>query len=152
MRRKDKEILNKEELYSIMEEAKVCRLGLARNNKPYVIPLNFGYKDDCLYFHSAKQGKKIDILKENDRVGFEIDILRNIRKADTPCEFGTTYSSIIGQGKGEIINDIQEKRKGLEIIINHYSSEEDYKFQEKMLKRIVIIKVRIEELSGKKSE
>ena len=71
MRRKDKEIKDKEVIESIIKRATVCRIALSENNVPYIVPLSFGYKDNCLYFHSAPEGRKIDIIKQNNNVCFE---------------------------------------------------------------------------------
>ena len=68
VRRKDKEIKDKEVIESIIKRATVCRIALSENNVPYIVPLSFGYKDNCLYFHSAPEGRKIDIIKQ--RVNF----------------------------------------------------------------------------------
>ena len=62
MRRKDKEIKDKKEIESIIKRAKVCRIALSDNNMPYIIPVNYGYKNNCIYIHSASEGKKIDII------------------------------------------------------------------------------------------
>ena len=74
MRRKDKEITDKAEIESIIGSSMVCRLAMTDKNRPYIVPLCFGYKDNTLYFHSAGQGKKLDILKKNNLVCFEFDI------------------------------------------------------------------------------
>ncbi|MBU3917342.1 pyridoxamine 5'-phosphate oxidase family protein, partial [bacterium] len=71
MRRKEKEITDKAIIDSIINDSKVCRLGLSDDNRPYVVPLCFGYENDTLYFHSAHKGMKLDILKKNKQVCFE---------------------------------------------------------------------------------
>ena len=85
MRRKDKEIADKKEIESIIERANVCRIGLSENNLPYVVPVNFGYKNNNIYFHSAPMGKKIDILKKNNNICFEIDIDHTLLISDDIC-------------------------------------------------------------------
>ncbi len=59
MRRKDKEIKDEKEIESVISKCDVCRIALCENNSPYVVPVCFGYRDNCLYFHSASYGKKI---------------------------------------------------------------------------------------------
>ena len=73
MRRKDKEIKDKAEIESIIKRATVCRIGLSENNVAYIVPMNFGYKDNSLYFHSAPMGKKIEIIKGFDNTLWLID-------------------------------------------------------------------------------
>lgn len=96
MRRKDKEIKDRAAIESIIRCSKVCRLTMADGNLPYRIPLSFVYKNNTLYFHSANQGKKLDILKKNNQVCFEFDIDPKPIKADTGCEWEMKYKSVIG--------------------------------------------------------
>lgn len=152
MRRKDREITSIELIHEIIAKAKVCRLALSLDNCPYIVPLNFGVKENCLFFHSAKRGKKIDILKKNDNVCFEIDIEQGIVEAEKPCEFGTKYFSVIGSGKAILVNDASQKKEALDIIMKHYTNKENHEYDEAFLKRIVIIKIEIEQMTGKKSE
>ncbi len=74
MRREDKEINDIATIEGIIRKARVCRLALSENGQPYIVPLCFGYKDNNLYFHSAGEGKKLDIIKKNNNVCFEFDI------------------------------------------------------------------------------
>ena len=74
VRRKDQEITDKDVLESLLEKAMVCRIGLSDNNVPYIVPVCFGYADECIYVHSSSRGKKIDIIRRNDQVCFEIDV------------------------------------------------------------------------------
>ena len=84
MRRKDKEIIDVNEKINVIKKCKVCRIGLSENNIPYIIPLNFGYKYEnnllTLYFHSALEGKKLDIIKNNNNACFEIDCDNKLRE------------------------------------------------------------------------
>ena len=151
MRRKDKEIADKKEIESIIERANVCRIGLSENNLPYVVPVNFGYKNNNLYFHSAPMGKKIDILKKNNNICFEIDIDNALLISDDICNSSMKYRSVIGFGKAYFINDKEEKRDALNIIMNHYTSSELYDYNERLLKKIAIVKIEIDSMTGKKS-
>jgi nitroimidazol reductase NimA-like FMN-containing flavoprotein (pyridoxamine 5'-phosphate oxidase superfamily) len=151
LRRKDKEIKDKKTIESIIKRATVCRIGLAENDIPYIVPMNFGYKDNCLYFHSAPVGKKIEIIKKNNNVCFEIDIAHEILQGKSACHTTMKYYSVIGYGKAYIIDDSEEKIKALNIIIEHYLPEIPHEYSEKFLKKIVIIKVEIDNMTGKKS-
>lgn len=151
MRRKDKEITDKREMESIIQKAIVCRIALSDNNMPYVIPVNFGYKDDCLYFHSATEGKKIDILKKNNNVCFEVDIDHEIIEHTSPCSFGMKFLSVIGFGTADIIDEIEKKKEALRVIMDHYAFDNDFEFRERMLNRVVVFQVKINSMTGKKS-
>ena len=150
MRRKENEITDKTAMESIILKSSVCRLALSEENRPYIVPLCFGYEDDTLYFHSAREGRKLDILRKNNKVCFEFDIDHEIVEADDACRWGMKYQSVIGFGKGSIIDDIESKRKALNIIMQHYSRNA-YEYPDKIVKKTVIIKGEIEHMTGKQS-
>ena len=151
MRRKEKEIKSKKELEKIISDAKVIRLALTDNIFPYILPLNFGYKDNVFYIHSAKEGKKIDIIKKNNNVAFEIDIENKLITNELACKFTMDYKSILGNGKAIIIDNEEEKVEGLNIIMNQYSNNKKFNFEKKIVDKIYIIKILINEISGKQS-
>ncbi len=150
MRREDKEIRDKKEIESIIEKATVCRVAFSENDVPYIVPLNFGYKDDCLYFHSAADGKKIDIIKQNNQVCFEVDIDQEVVKSETPCNWEMKYRSVIGFGKASFVDHLEEKRRALNIIMEHYSVD-SYEYPEDAINNVAIVKVEIESMTAKKS-
>jgi len=150
MRRKEKEILDREEIESIIKKADVCRLGLSDKNIPYIVPLNFGYKENCLYFHTAKAGKKIDMIKTNNRVCFEMDIDHEVVRAENPCDWNMKFQSVIGYGRAFLLEDIDEKRQALDVIIEDYSGQTG-EYAEKLVDRLAVIKVQIESMTGKKA-
>ncbi len=150
MRRKDKEIKDVKELESIISRSDVCRIALCEKNSPYIVPVSFGYKDNCLYFHSAANGRKIDIFKKNNRVCFEFDTHEGFIRSENPCDWDMKYYSVIGSGKAFFIEDIEGKTKALDIITRHYSSDV-LEYKKNSVDNITVIKVEIENLTGKKS-
>ncbi len=150
MRREEKEIKDRGEIEDVLSRAAVCRLGLCDGDRPYVVPLCFGYKENALYFHCAGQGKKLDILRKNSNVCFEVDIDCEIVKADRPCDWGMKYESVIGYGKAVFIEDAGQKRKALDIIMQQYSNGE-FGYPEEAIKNTVVIKIEIETMTGKQS-
>jgi nitroimidazol reductase NimA-like FMN-containing flavoprotein (pyridoxamine 5'-phosphate oxidase superfamily) len=151
MRRKDRQIVDRNAINDIISSCKVCRLALCENDQPYVLPLNFGYDGMHLYFHSANDGKKIEIIKKNNRVGFEFDILHEIITADNPCKWGAKYESVVGTGTAEFIESQQEKVNALECILSHYGGEFDT-FTNSDLTPVTIIRVTIVSISGKEKK
>ncbi len=150
MRRKDKEISDHDAMESILNRATVCRLALSLHNVPYVVPLNFGYHAGCLYFHSAPEGRKIEIIKQNDRVCFEVDIDHELVEGRKACDWTVRYRSIIGFGRAFLIDHPEEKRKALDIIVGHYSDgSSGYAYE--AVNDVAIIKVEIESMTGKES-
>jgi nitroimidazol reductase NimA-like FMN-containing flavoprotein (pyridoxamine 5'-phosphate oxidase superfamily) len=150
MRRKDKEIAEKEQIEEIIRKAAVCHVAICLDNQPYIVPFNFGYKDNCLYFHSAREGKKMDMIRGNNNVCFEFDIGHKMNRKGRACEWSFGYQSVIGFGHAYIIDDAEEKRQGLEVIMSHYSKR-TFEFLDEKIKNVVIIKIDIESITGKRS-
>ena len=151
MRRKDKEIEDPEQIAAIMAAAKVCRLAMVdNNNMPYLVPLSFGVEGDCLYFHSAPEGRKIDILRDNPHVCFEMDQGSTIVEAAAACKWSARYRSVIGFGKAEFLREPEEKKEAFQIIMGHYSKR-TFHFSDEMVKEVALIKVTISKISAKQS-
>ena len=150
MRRSEKEITDQSIMEAIINASLVCRLALSDGNQPYIVPLCFGYQNRTLYFHSAREGKKIDILKKNNRICFEFDANSEIIEADKACNWGMKYQSVIGFGRAVLVENIEEKQKALNIIMDHYS-DRDFQFTDKAIGKIAVIKIEIEGMTGKHS-
>ena len=150
MRRKEKEVKNRSDIETIIHNSIVCRLAMCQDNMPYVVPLNFGYEDNVLYFHGAKEGKKIEMVRKNPNVCFEMDTGVSLVEADDACFWGVRYQSVIGFGEGVILEDTKEKEAALGIIMKHYS-DRGFQFDEKMVAATAVIKVVIESMTGKQS-
>jgi len=82
VRRKEKEIHDKDELEEILKNGTICRLGLFDNNVAYVVPMNYGYSGGSIYFYSADSEKKIEIMRKNNYACFEIEAGTEIVKDD----------------------------------------------------------------------
>jgi uncharacterized protein len=150
MRKKEKEITDKTEIESIILRSSVCRLALSEDNQPYIIPLCFGYEENTLYFHSALEGKKLGILRSNNKVCFEFDSDHRIVEAHDACGWSMNYRSVIGFGKASFINDPKERTKAMNAIIQHYTGK-PLPYSEATLKDTVLMRVEIESITGKES-
>ena len=151
MRKKNQEIKDKKIINEILTKSEICRVAMIDNGKPYIVPLNYGYKDNCIYIHSASKGKKIDLLRKNNKVCFEIEQTAELVKHDKPCKWATKYRSLIGYADAEIITDFEQKKKALDIIMSHYGENSDPDYEEKQVESMVIIKLKITQLTGKQS-
>ena len=151
MRRKDKEIKDKEIIKQLLSGSDICRIAMIDGDRPYIVPLNYGYEGSALYFHSAISGKKIDILKQNNRVCFEIEYHSEIIRDEIPCEWTAKYRSLIGYGTIEFINGHEEKKKSLDVIMTHYGKKGTNTYKDNNIENIIILKLNIEEISGKQS-
>ncbi|MDD2573745.1 MAG: pyridoxamine 5'-phosphate oxidase family protein [Bacillota bacterium] len=152
MRRRDKEIIDRALIDIILEAAVVCRIALCEDDRPYIVPMNFAYWDGYLFLHSAGEGKKIDILKKNQNLCFEVDTECEPVPADKPCDWSMKYYSVIGFGRAVLVEGIEEKKKGLDVIVEKYSGKPYTHYTEEMLDRLVVIKVEIENITGKMSK
>lgn len=120
MRRMDRAITNKEDIKNILDTCKVCRLGMIENNQPYIVPLNYGYTWDdqlVLYFHGAKQGRKIEALKQVKEVCFEMDCDHALIEGDYATDYSYKYRSIIGYGQVTFYPEKQAKKKALHALM-----------------------------------
>jgi nitroimidazol reductase NimA-like FMN-containing flavoprotein (pyridoxamine 5'-phosphate oxidase superfamily) len=150
MRKKEKEITDSLEIEAIIKKAEVCRIGLVDDDEPYIVPVCFGYEKNTFYFHCAPEGRKIELIKKNNRVCVEIDADVEIIDAEKPCGWTTRYRSIIGVGRAVVLEKNEEKRHGLGVIIRQYSDNNSGLEFEK-LDSAAVIKIEIEHITGKKS-
>lgn len=152
MRRSQNEIKDINRIYEVINECDVVRIGMSVENIPYIVPLNFGFADDTFYFHGAKEGRKMDMIKSNPNVCFELDTNHKlVGDSERACDWTMTYSSVMGTGVMKIIDDIPEKIKALNILMQEYGGKEAYEYSDKMLERIGIMKLEIETIVGKES-
>ncbi|MDQ5988134.1 MAG: hypothetical protein CSYNP_03890 [Syntrophus sp. SKADARSKE-3] len=149
MRRKDKEVTDMNIIQELLSRAEICRLAMVDEGEPYIVPLNYGFCDNALYVHSAAEGRKIDILKRNSRVCFEIESDSVIVRHEEPCRWDTKSLSIIGYGRVEILTGYEEKKRGLDIILKHYGKEGQNVYKEKHVHAIVILRIVIESIACK---
>jgi uncharacterized protein len=152
MRRHKQEITDRAVLESILNKALICRLGLCEDGIPYVVPVCFGYEDNCMYIHSAGEGKKLEIIKRNNNVCFEAEAEAEIIPGEDACKWSVHYLSVIGFGKAFIVDDYEGKIKGLNAIMRHYSGQAGHMYNEKSTNLATIIKIEIETVTGKKSK
>jgi len=154
MRRKDREITDIDEKLKIIAKCKFCRLGLSENNIPYIVPLNYGFSHDDgklnLYFHSAKEGKKLDIIQKNNKACFEIDCDTKLIEGELPCDYGYEFTSIIGFGKIILLDTKEEKINGLNYLMKHQTGKDiKYNYNDDDLKNVIVYKMLVEEFTGK---
>ena len=150
MRRSKDEITDRTAIDAIIRECRVCRLGLSDGEEPYIIPLCFGYDGRAIYFHSAPEGRKIDILRKNNRVCIEFDIPGEMKEEEQGCKWGINYRSVIGFGTAEIVDDQETKQTALKILLAQYSDRE-YTFPDEVVTKTAIIKVIIAQITGKQA-
>ena len=152
MRRIDRELTETKDIIEIIEKNKVLRMAMADGKKPYVVPLNYGYTFEdgklTFYIHCAREGRKLDILKENNNICFETDCEHELIEAEKACGYGYRFASVIGEGTCSIVEDREEKIKGLSLLMKHQTgSEKAFSFE--AVDKVVVCKLEIAEFSGK---
>jgi len=150
MRKKEKEIKDFAAIEEILRRATVCRLGLCEGNQPYVVPVCYGYEENALYIHCGPEGQKLEMLRKNNNVCFEVDIDNKLIKTERPCRWGFNYKSVIGFGKAVLIEDSESKRKALDIILRQFLAD-SFDYPEETIHKTTIIKIEIESMTGKQS-
>ncbi|MGQ1910271.1 pyridoxamine 5'-phosphate oxidase family protein [Marinifilum sp. RC60d5] len=150
MRKKEREITDQNQLLEILTKSKVCRLAIHDTPYPYIVALNYGYADNALFIHCAKEGKKIDLLKANNKVGFQIDFGNELIKHAESCQWTTKYQSVVGSADVEILTNFADKTAGLDILMQQ-AGKMNNEYNPNYVDRILILKVNIREISGKTS-
>lgn len=151
MRKVNQEITDKLTIEDVLSQSKICRIGMMDNGSPYLLPFNYGYENNQIYIHCTPIGKKIDLLRINPKVCFEIEQKADIVKNDEACKWATTYRSIVGYGNVEILTDFVQKQRGLKIIMAHNGAEDSMYFETKQVESVVILRLKIDSLTGKQS-
>lgn len=153
MRRKDREILDNEKIDSIINDCDSCRLGFVDADGAYILPLNFGYENKSgqriFYFHSAKEGKKIDLIEKQSHVSFELDCNHVLNSASDACGYSYRFQSVMGHGEIKFVEDFEEKRKALNIFMNHYTQKKDWNIPDVALKGVCIFMLTVTDISCK---
>jgi len=155
MRRKDREVTDIRGIEEILLQCKVCHVAMVDDGCPYVVPLSYGYKilDGNkleLYFHSALEGRKLDILKRNNKVCFEMAFKGEPVHPETPCNSGYYSASVIGFGEAVFITDADEKCQGISIMFKHQTGK-DVAFSAEQAAMVCVFKIVSTDFTGKKS-
>jgi uncharacterized protein len=155
MRRSDREITGAGEMRDILDRCDACRVGFAAGPVPYIVALNFGYRWDdrlVLYFHCAREGRKLDLMERNDRVCFQMDTDHELIRGNGGCGAGMNYRSLAGTGRLSRITGDAERRRGLDRILAHYGLPEPADYDERILNATEVLMLEVDEISGKKKQ
>lgn len=152
MTRRERQVTDINEIKRILDSAKVLHLGLCVDNEPYVVPMNYGYVMDsdklCVYLHGARRGKKLDMMRENPRVFFELCCDITPFEGDVACRYGITYSSVMGKGTATIVEDMDEKRRALAVLMKTQTGK-DFSFEDRMAEVVSVIRIDVDEYTAK---
>ena len=154
MRRKDREITDPVRIRQIIDACHCCRLGLCDRERAYIVPLNFGYSQNgngayTFYFHGAKEGRKICLMKETSWAGFEMDTGFRLHESESACGWSAAFCSVVGGGEISFLETSEEKRKALSHIMAHLSGQADWIFPDAALESTCVYQLDVRELSCK---
>ncbi len=152
MRRAEREIKDPNAIRKIMEDAPVCRIGVSDGGMPYVVPISFGLDERDLYFHCAAEGRLLDIIRRNDRVGFEMDVFQGVIMGQSPCGCSCRYESVIGFGRAIIVDDPGEKSAALDRIMEHYGEKVPAVYKPDIFEKTTVIRIAVESVTAKRRE
>ena len=152
MTKREFQITDEAKIREILDTAKVLHLGLAVDNEPYVVPMNYGYCLEegrlTLYLHSAVKGKKLDMVRANPRVFFELDCDRMPFEGKVPCQYGLVYSSVMGRGTACIVEDVEEKKQAMSLLMKTQTGK-DFSFEDRLVSIVSVIRIDVTEYTAK---
>lgn len=156
MRRKDREVTDPTGIRQILDGCTHCRLGLYNGEEVYIVPMNFGWEEDrgayTLWFHCAGAGRKLDILRQNPKAGFQMDMGFDLRPGQIACDYSAGFGSIVGTGTVAFASSPEEKRRGLAAIMNHTTGQRrEWSFPEPSVERVTVLRLTVERLSCKQA-
>ena len=149
MRRKDREIVDRSEIDAIISSTNLMRIALVDGDMPFMVPVFYAFDGTALYFHSAKAGSKMEILKRNDNLCFEISVDNGFIASEEACDFEAKHRTVIGFGKARSIEDVAEKIRVLDLIVARFSGEK-FDYPQGNLDRTAVVRIDIASITGKK--
>ena len=148
MRRSDREITDLASMERIIAEAKFCRMALCDGDRPYIVPLCYGYRNKTLYAHSALKGHKIDVLRRNNSVCVEFESGAVVVENPVACKWKLRYKSVIATGRAVFVDDKEEKRRALDLIMSNYGPGR-FEYMPDSFEKIVVYKIPFETMTCK---
>ena len=154
MRRKDREIKDQAEMIDVIRRAEICRLGLVDGEYAYILPLNFGMdiSDEgkvTLYFHSALEGHKTELLREGLKASFEIDTRHELEYDESRGYCTYYFESVMGKGVIHMLGD-DEKLDVLTKLMDHYHPGMNAYFNPAAMPRTLVYSLEVTEMTGKR--
>ena len=152
MTKRERQVTDEKQIMAILDAGKVLHLGLAVDNEPYVVPMNYGYTNEngklVIYLHSAVRGKKLDMIQANPKVFFEIDCDLMPFEGVLPCQYGMVYSTVMGKGIATIVEDVEEKKHAMTVLMKTQTGK-DFSFNDKLVSIVAVIRIDVEEYTAK---
>ena len=152
MTRRERQVFDLAEIKEILDKAKIVHVGMVDGDRPYVVPMNYGYTlidgELTLYLHGARSGRKLDVIRANPKVFIEIDTDLVSFEGEVACKYGMSYSSIMGEGIAEIVEDAEGKKQALSVIMKTQTGK-DFEFNAPLVSIIAVIRIDVTEYTAK---
>lgn len=152
MTRRERQVTDIDEIIKILDKSKVLHLGLVDGDEPYVVPMNYGYEfvdgRMVVYLHGARRGRKLDVIKKNPKVFFELECDIVPFEGEVACKYGITYASVMARGIAQIVEDPETKMHGLSVLMKTQTGK-DFTFDEKLVSVVSVIKIDVSEFTAK---
>ena len=153
MRRSDREITDKKIIESFIANEQILRVAFYDNGDIYIVPINYGYSyvnnKYSFYFHGAKAGRKFELSKFEPSVGFEIDGKYKLLESEIACDFSATFQSVIGTGTLYLVDDKEEKIRGLNAIMKQTTQKAEWNYDDKMIEAVAVFRLDVDKISCK---
>jgi hypothetical protein len=149
---KSRSELSKSEIDEIINKCETCVIGMTDlDGSPYVLPFNFGYKNDKLYIHSGPTGKKISLWEKDSRVciSFSTDYKLNVRHENVACSYSMRYRSVLVYGDVVPITNLEEKAHALNVVMEKYSGRYDFTYNRPALENVRVFEIRFRKVEGR---
>ena len=150
--RREREVTDPQAIQAILDKAQIVHIAMMDGDEPYLVPMNYGYVMEdgklILYVHGATEGRNLDVLRVNPKVFIEIDCDITPIEGKVACQYGTSYSSIMGTGKAVIVEDVEEKMNALSILMKTQTGK-DFEFNEKLVSIVSVIRIEVAEYTAK---
>lgn len=150
MRRSDKAVTEQSAIEKILRTGTICQLAFSADPVPYIATVNYGYHNGTLYFHSAREGRKIELIRKNHQAAFTVALDLGLIKGENACDWSVRFQSVVGHGQVSLLESPEEKRQGLDLFMAHYSGE-DFSYPDKMIQATAVFKLVISEMTVKQS-
>jgi nitroimidazol reductase NimA-like FMN-containing flavoprotein (pyridoxamine 5'-phosphate oxidase superfamily) len=153
MRRSDREITGTANILAILNECEVIRIGLSVNDRPYIVPMNFAFETVgekvFIYVHCAPEGKKTDMIAENNNVCFEADCSYRILRSETACRWSAEFRSVMGEGTIDAVTDENEKVRAMDMLMRRHGFEGEPYYGPQALAAVTVLRISVASLTGK---
>ena len=150
--KREREVTDMNAILAILDKSQIVHIAMIDGDEPYLVSVNYGYTMEdgklTLYVHGATEGRKLDVLRANPKVFIEMDCDIMPIEGKLACQYGTTYSSIMGTGTAVIVEDPEEKMKGLSILMKTQTGK-DFEFNERLVSIVSVIRIDVAEYTAK---